>query len=117
MEFEKQFGDDVMVRNLIYFDCPQEELLRRMTKRAETSGRSDDNPETMKKRLETFEQETIPVVRTFEARNNCIKVDANRAIEPIYEDLKGQLDAANVYPPAPVEVLFVLGGPGSGKGT
>lgn len=43
-EFEKQFGDDVVVRNLLFFDCPQEELLARMTKRAETSGRSDDNP-------------------------------------------------------------------------
>ena len=53
-EFQKQFGDDVMVRNLIYLDCPEEELLKRMMKRAETSGRSDDNPETMKKRLEIF---------------------------------------------------------------
>ena len=44
------------MRNLIYFDCPQEVLLQRMENRAKTSGRSDDNPETMKKRLITFEK-------------------------------------------------------------
>ena len=54
--------------------------MERMMKRAETSGRADDNPETMKKRLETFETQTLPVVSDFEARNNCIKVNANRGI-------------------------------------
>ena len=86
-------------------------------KRAETSGRADDNPETMKKRLETFETQTLPVVSDFEARNNCIKVNANRGIQEIYSDLKDQLALANVHPPSPVEIFFVLGGPGSGKGT
>lgn len=71
----------------------------------------------MKKRLETFENETLPVVANFEARNNCIRVNANRGIEEIYADLKDQLSVANVHPPSAVDMFFVLGGPGSGKGT
>ena len=47
--------------------------------RAKQSGRSDDNPETIKKRLETFEKETIPIVKDFESRGNCIKVDATKS--------------------------------------
>jgi adenylate kinase family enzyme len=33
--------------------------------RAKTSNRADDNPETIKKRLETFEKETLPIVESF----------------------------------------------------
>ena len=44
-------------------------------------------------------------------------VSAEQSKEKVYEDLKGKLDEAGIYPPDPAEVLFVLGGPGSGKGT
>lgn len=115
--FEKQLGDKVIVRNLIYFDCPAQTLIDRMTERAKTSGRADDNPETMKKRILTFEQETIPIVKSFEERNNCIKVDATKSRDEVYSSLRDQLTAKNIHPPNPAEMLFVLGGPGSGKGT
>jgi UMP-CMP kinase len=85
--------------------------------RAKTSGRDDDNPETIKKRLDTFEKETLPIVKSFEERNNCIKVDATKTIPEVYKELQTKLGEVNVNPPAPVEMLFVLGGPGSGKGT
>lgn len=51
-----------MVRNLIYFDCPTQVLVDRIMDRAKTSGRADDNPETIQKRLDTFEKETKPIV-------------------------------------------------------
>jgi adenylate kinase family enzyme len=88
-----------------------------MTERSKTSGRIDDNPETMKKRIQTFEAETIPIVKSFEERNNCIKVDATQKREDVYASLRNQLTAAHVNPPNPAEMIFVLGGPGSGKGT
>jgi len=47
--------------------------------RAKTSGRADDNPQTIQKRLTTFEQETKPIVEEFEKRNNCIKIDATKS--------------------------------------
>jgi adenylate kinase family enzyme len=50
-----------------------------MAERSKTSGRSDDNPETMKKRIATFETETIPIVNSFEAKNNCIRVDSTKS--------------------------------------
>jgi adenylate kinase family enzyme len=38
----------------------------RMLERAKTSGRSDDNPETIKKRLETFKNATQPIIDYYE---------------------------------------------------
>lgn len=84
VEFEKQFGDSVVIRNLIYFDCPSEILVGRIMERAKTSGRADDNPETIKKRLDTFTNETLPIVKSFEERNNCIRVDATKTIPQVY---------------------------------
>lgn len=43
-QFEKQLADDVVVRNLIFFDCPSSVLVDRIMERAKTSGRADDNP-------------------------------------------------------------------------
>jgi adenylate kinase family enzyme len=116
-EFEKLLADKVVVRNLIYFDCPTQTLIDRMTERSKTSGRSDDNPETMKKRIATFETETVPMVKHFEERNNCIRVDATKGREEVYRSLRDKLTTSNIAPPNPAEMIFVLGGPGSGKGT
>ncbi len=110
-------SDHCVVRNLIYFDCPTQVLVDRIMERAKQSGRSDDNPETIKKRLETFENETIPIVKDFEGRGNCIKVDATKSREEVYKELREKLSSYNVEPPAPAQLIFVLGGPGSGKGT
>jgi len=38
----------------------------RMIERSKTSGRSDDNPETIKKRIEVFNEATKPVVEYYE---------------------------------------------------
>ena len=51
--------------------------------RAKTSNRADDNPETIKKRLDTFENETKPIVDSFERKNNCIKIDATKDRENV----------------------------------
>lgn len=116
-EFERQLSDQVVVRNLISFDCPSQTLIDRIMERAKTSSRADDNLETIKKRLETFEIETKPIVEEFQRKNNCISIDATRTREQIYEELKSKLGEVNVWPPTPAEMIFVLGGPGSGKGT
>jgi UMP-CMP kinase len=39
---------------LLNFDVEPTIMEERMLERAKTSGRSDDNPETIKKRLDTF---------------------------------------------------------------
>jgi adenylate kinase family enzyme len=51
-------------------------MTSRITERGKTSGRADDNPETIKKRLATFTNETVPIVHDFESRGKAIKVNA-----------------------------------------
>lgn len=62
----------------------EEELIKRMIKRAETSGRSDDaNPEVQKKRQEVYKRETLPVANHYKAKEKLELVDGEGSIEEI----------------------------------
>ena len=52
----------------LYLSCPDDVMLERLRKRAETSGRVDDNEETIKKRLKTFEDQTTPAINHYRER-------------------------------------------------
>lgn len=48
--------------SVILLECSPDEMLRRLRKRAGSSGRIDDNSEAFKRRLDTYEKESFPVV-------------------------------------------------------
>lgn len=58
----------------MYFECSEEVMEERLIKRGETSGRVDDNAETIKKRFSTFVEETLPVIESYGEENKLKKV-------------------------------------------
>lgn len=58
----------------MYFHVSDETMTKRLLGRAETSGRVDDNEETIKKRLKTFHDITTPVVDYYEQQGKLRKV-------------------------------------------
>ena len=58
----------------LVFECPEDVLVERLLKRGETSGRSDDNIETIKKRFKTFEEVSKSAIEHFEREGRCVKV-------------------------------------------
>jgi len=60
----------------------------RLLKRGETSGRTDDNIESIKKRFKTFISQTMPVIQLYEKRGKMRKIDTNRPVEEIYNDIQ-----------------------------
>jgi UMP-CMP kinase len=55
-------GDQADVVCCLLYECGQAELERRLLDRGKTSGRDDDNIESIKKRFVTFMNDTSPVV-------------------------------------------------------
>ena len=49
-------------------------MVGRLKQRGLTSGRSDDNEETIHKRLKTFHEHTIPVISYYEQNNKVWEV-------------------------------------------
>jgi len=61
---------------VLAFDCPEEVMEQRLLKRGETSGRSDDNAATIKKRFNTFVEQSMPVITHYEQLGKCHRISA-----------------------------------------
>lgn len=75
----------------LFFDCPEEVMLQRLLKRGETSGRIDDNIESIKKRFQTFRDTSYPVVEYFRSQGKVIDIKATSTPEGVYEQVKKEL--------------------------
>ena len=73
---------------LLFFDCPEDILVDRIIKRSQTSGRDDDNLDSIKKRLVTYRNETIPVIDYYEEQGKVFKIDCNDNVEAITAKVK-----------------------------
>jgi len=120
--WDRIFKDRADVKFTLYYDCSLETMEKRIMERAKTSGRSDDNPEAIKKRFQTYQDETKPVVEHFEKKNLIRKINAEREVSEVFADTQRVLDSIKDALKISLEeskpkAIFVLGGPGSGKGT
>lgn len=77
---------------VLFYDCPEEEMQKRLLKRGETSGRSDDNAESIKKRFRTFVETSMPVVDFFQKQDRVIKIAATKTPDEVYEETKEKLE-------------------------
>lgn len=82
----------------LFFDCPEETMRERLLNRGKTSGRADDNEESIKKRFRTFVETSMPVVEHFEKEGRVVKVDARPGPEQVYEDVKKQFAGRGIHP-------------------
>lgn len=75
----------------LFFDCPEEVMQERLINRGRTSGRADDNAESIKKRFKTFVETSMPVVHYFEKQGKVVKVSATESPDEIYEEVKARM--------------------------
>ena len=54
--WNKVVGNDIEISFLMFFEVSDDEMRRRLLNRGKTSGRLDDNPEVIEKRLITFHE-------------------------------------------------------------
>jgi UMP-CMP kinase len=97
MDQAVKFEEDVCVSSFtLFFDCPEEVMLKRLLKRGETSGRDDDNIESIKKRFRTFTETSYPVVEYYSKQGKVVNVKAVDTPQKVYEqvqrELKGKLN-------------------------
>lgn len=59
---------------VLFFDCSEAVMEERLIKRGMTSGRVDDNANTIRKRFNTFIEETLPVIQSYEKKNKLERV-------------------------------------------
>jgi len=79
-------GADAEIAAVLVYDCPEEVMESRLLERGKTSGRTDDNIESIRKRFNTFRNETKPVLDYYSHKNLVHTIDGTRSIEEVTED-------------------------------
>ena len=83
--WEKEMKDKIEVKGALYIEVSNEEMTKRLNGGNEE--RVDDNEEIIKKRLETFEKETKPIVEYFEKQGNLIKIDGMKTKDEVSKEI------------------------------
>ncbi|KAI6203845.1 Adenylate kinase isoenzyme 1 [Aphelenchoides besseyi] len=79
---------------VIFLDVSEETLVSRCMKRGLTSGRVDDNVETITKRLQTFQQATKPVIDHYEKKNKLVRIKGEGSVDEIFAEVIKHLNKA-----------------------
>jgi len=70
----------------------EKELLNRLVKRGEESGRSDDNPAVIQNRLEVYHNQTAPLEEYYRKKGKLFKIKGTHSIEEVFEKIVEVLD-------------------------
>ncbi|KAH8432585.1 uridylate kinase ura6 [Aspergillus melleus] len=82
----------------LFLDCPEEVMESRLLKRGETSGRDDDNAESIRKRFRVFVETSMPVVKAFEDQNKVVSVSATGSVDEVYARIREGFQAKGLNP-------------------
>lgn len=87
-EWYNLMKDHADVKFLLFMDCPEEEMEKRIMRRSEGSGRIDDNITSLRKRFVTYREQTMPIIQGYEAKQMCRKISAVRPVDDVYADVR-----------------------------
>lgn len=83
-------GDKVAA--MIELDVPEGELMTRLIKRGQQSGRADDNEETIKKRLVVYHSQTQPLIEWYKQEGLHHHINGLGTLERIFSDIQKVID-------------------------
>jgi len=84
-------GSSLQLGGVLFFDCPEATMEERLLERGKTSGRSDDNIESIRKRFHTYQNETTPILAYYDHQEIVHKIDGTREVDAVWADTKGAI--------------------------
>ncbi len=102
------------LNSVLFLDVPEDELVRRLSERGKTSGRTDDTSEVIQFRLKEYRAKTAPVAGYFHDQGLLTTIPGLGTIDEICQRLDNVIEASL----RTTWLNVVLAGPpGAGKGT
>lgn len=80
------------VAAMIELDVPEDELMKRLIKRGKEMGRSDDNEETIKKRLDVYHNQTAPLIDWYKNEGIHNHINGLGELDRIFGDVCAVID-------------------------
>lgn len=90
---EMMSNNGTEINLLVDLNVEKEELIDRLLKRGQTSGRSDDNLETITKRLKVYETQTAPVSSFYKNLNKYADINGMGTRDEIFGRIESVLDS------------------------
>ena len=88
----KERGQEVSL--MLDLEVPEDELMTRLIKRGQESGRADDNEETIKKRLTVYHSQTAPLIDWYKNEKLYAHIKGIGELDTITADVCKAIDAA-----------------------
>ena len=89
-EMLKRRGTDLHA--VIGLEVPEDELVERMLARGRETGRADDNPETIKNRLDVYHKQTMPLKDYYTGKGKYKGVRGSGIVDDIFRDIAEHID-------------------------
>jgi adenylate kinase len=86
-EYAKHEGDKVKPI-VVYIEVSDSVLLERIAAREKIEGRADDSQEIAKKRLETYKEQTVPLIAYYSKQGNLHTIQGEASIESIRKQIE-----------------------------
>ena len=83
---------DTAISGMVMLEVENEELVSRLVKRGQESGRADDNEETIRNRIGVYNEQTLPVANYYDAQDKLNRVHGMGSIEEIRQRIFDVLD-------------------------
>ena len=77
---------------VVGLEVPEDELVERMIKRGQDTGRADDNVETIKNRLKVYHDQTHPLKAYYTEKGNYIPVNGSGIVDEIFGNIAEGLE-------------------------
>jgi UMP-CMP kinase len=87
------------VCGVLYYEAQEDELEKRLLSRGETSGRSDDNIESIRKRFKTYIGETMPIIDEYKSKNMVFTVNGMPPADEVWKVTQGIIKQVEAMPP------------------
>lgn len=77
---------------VLSLEVEEEELVDRLLKRGQISGRSDDNKETIQSRLQVYYNQTAPLKEFYQEQGKLVKIHGQGSVDAIFESMQIVVD-------------------------
>nr|CAA73579.1 NMP kinase [Paramecium primaurelia] len=82
-------------KSVIHILCSRTTMIQRITERSKTSGRSDDNIQTLEKRFIRYQNDTYKIIEHYRNKNQLIEINGDNSIEIVQREILESLNQLN----------------------
>lgn len=92
----------MQLHHVIGLEVPEEELVDRMIKRGQQTGRADDNIDTIKNRLKVYHESTTPLRDYYKAQGKYRPIQGSGSVDDIFASIAKAIEGDGSRAEAPV---------------